>query len=139
MSVCQVGCQSFQAKSLPCPQSGLISYPLERNVHDALPSPPLNGEKYLITFDFSNRALLHLSFTTVIIGLCRFLLAISLPIHSFYWGSQVVSSAFPPPSFQQSQASVVSMRSSCQARQANSSLHGLSILFPGSTHHPVAV
>ncbi|XP_038567704.1 discoidin, CUB and LCCL domain-containing protein 1 isoform X1 [Micropterus salmoides] len=37
-----IGCQSFQAKSLPCPQSGLISYPLERNVHDALPSPPLN-------------------------------------------------------------------------------------------------
>lgn len=35
-------CQSFQAKTLPCPQSQLISYPLERNVHDALPSPPLN-------------------------------------------------------------------------------------------------
>ncbi|XP_044065387.1 discoidin, CUB and LCCL domain-containing protein 1 isoform X2 [Siniperca chuatsi] len=35
-------CQSFQAKSLPCPQSELISYPLERNVRDALPSPPLN-------------------------------------------------------------------------------------------------
>ncbi|XP_070692242.1 discoidin, CUB and LCCL domain-containing protein 1 isoform X2 [Pempheris klunzingeri] len=35
-------CQSFQAKGLPCPQSELISYPLERNVHDALPSPPLN-------------------------------------------------------------------------------------------------
>ncbi|XP_071326739.1 discoidin, CUB and LCCL domain-containing protein 1 isoform X2 [Trachinotus anak] len=35
-------CQSFQAKSLPCPESELISYPLERNVHDALPSPPLN-------------------------------------------------------------------------------------------------
>uniref|UniRef100_UPI0037E72EBC discoidin, CUB and LCCL domain-containing protein 1 isoform X2 n=1 Tax=Semicossyphus pulcher TaxID=241346 RepID=UPI0037E72EBC len=35
-------CQSFQAKSLPCSQSELISYPLERNVHDALPSPPLN-------------------------------------------------------------------------------------------------
>lgn len=44
VSVCQVDCQSFQAKSLPCPQSELISYPLERNVHDALPSPPLNGE-----------------------------------------------------------------------------------------------
>nr|XP_020511879.1 discoidin, CUB and LCCL domain-containing protein 1-like isoform X1 [Labrus bergylta] len=37
-----IGGQSFQAKSLPCPQSELISYPLERNVHDALPSPPLN-------------------------------------------------------------------------------------------------
>ncbi|XP_070692243.1 discoidin, CUB and LCCL domain-containing protein 1 isoform X3 [Pempheris klunzingeri] len=37
-----IGCQSFQAKGLPCPQSELISYPLERNVHDALPSPPLN-------------------------------------------------------------------------------------------------
>ncbi|XP_049903036.1 discoidin, CUB and LCCL domain-containing protein 1 isoform X3 [Epinephelus moara] len=35
-------CQSFQAKSLSCPQSELISYPLERNVHDALPNPPLN-------------------------------------------------------------------------------------------------
>ncbi|XP_029359245.1 discoidin, CUB and LCCL domain-containing protein 1 isoform X2 [Echeneis naucrates] len=35
-------CQGFQTKSLPCPQSELISYPLERNVHDALPSPPLN-------------------------------------------------------------------------------------------------
>ncbi|XP_041649156.1 discoidin, CUB and LCCL domain-containing protein 1 [Cheilinus undulatus] len=35
-------CQSFQAKSLLCSQSELISYPLERNVHDALPSPPLN-------------------------------------------------------------------------------------------------
>ncbi|XP_028281397.1 discoidin, CUB and LCCL domain-containing protein 1 [Parambassis ranga] len=35
-------CQSFKAKSLPCPQSELISYPLERNAHDALPSPPLN-------------------------------------------------------------------------------------------------
>ncbi|XP_047454712.1 discoidin, CUB and LCCL domain-containing protein 1 isoform X2 [Mugil cephalus] len=35
-------CQSFKAKSLPCSQSELISYPLERNVHDALPSPPLN-------------------------------------------------------------------------------------------------
>ncbi|XP_061572502.1 discoidin, CUB and LCCL domain-containing protein 1 [Cololabis saira] len=35
------GCQSFKAKTLPCPQSDLI-YPLERNVHDALPSPPLN-------------------------------------------------------------------------------------------------
>ncbi|KAK5862506.1 hypothetical protein PBY51_017895 [Eleginops maclovinus] len=35
-------CQSFQAKNLSCPQSELISYPLERNVHDALPSPPLN-------------------------------------------------------------------------------------------------
>ncbi|XP_076594012.1 discoidin, CUB and LCCL domain-containing protein 1 isoform X1 [Chaetodon auriga] len=37
-----IGCESFQAKSLSCPQSELISYPLERNVHDALPSPPLN-------------------------------------------------------------------------------------------------
>ncbi|XP_071757746.1 discoidin, CUB and LCCL domain-containing protein 1 isoform X2 [Centroberyx gerrardi] len=36
------GCQSFQGKSLPCPQSELISYPLERSVHDALPNPPLN-------------------------------------------------------------------------------------------------
>ncbi|KAK5601571.1 hypothetical protein CRENBAI_023947 [Crenichthys baileyi] len=37
-----VGCQSFQTKSLSCPPSELISYPLVRNVHDALPSPPLN-------------------------------------------------------------------------------------------------
>uniref|UniRef100_A0A1A7XFX1 Discoidin, CUB and LCCL domain containing 1 n=1 Tax=Iconisemion striatum TaxID=60296 RepID=A0A1A7XFX1_9TELE len=36
------GCQSFKAKSLSCPQSELISYPLQRNVHDALPTPPLN-------------------------------------------------------------------------------------------------
>ncbi|KAM9724129.1 discoidin, CUB and LCCL domain-containing protein 1 isoform 2-T2 [Menidia menidia] len=35
-------CQSFKAKSLPCPHSELISYPRERNVHDALPNPPLN-------------------------------------------------------------------------------------------------
>uniref|UniRef100_A0A3P8TRW7 Si:dkey-34d22.1 n=1 Tax=Amphiprion percula TaxID=161767 RepID=A0A3P8TRW7_AMPPE len=34
--------QGFKAKSLPCPQSELISYPLERNIHDALPNPPLN-------------------------------------------------------------------------------------------------
>ncbi|XP_059194456.1 discoidin, CUB and LCCL domain-containing protein 1 isoform X1 [Centropristis striata] len=36
------GCQSFQAKSLSGSPSELISYPLERNVHDALPNPPLN-------------------------------------------------------------------------------------------------
>nr|XP_019948251.1 PREDICTED: discoidin, CUB and LCCL domain-containing protein 1-like isoform X1 [Paralichthys olivaceus] len=41
-SLSKVGCQSFQAKSVPCTQSELFSYPLERNVHDALPSPPLN-------------------------------------------------------------------------------------------------
>ncbi|XP_063736445.1 discoidin, CUB and LCCL domain-containing protein 1 isoform X1 [Eleginops maclovinus] len=41
-SLPSTGCQSFQAKNLSCPQSELISYPLERNVHDALPSPPLN-------------------------------------------------------------------------------------------------
>lgn len=41
---CPVGCQSFQGKSLPCQQSELISYPLERSVHDALPNPPLNGK-----------------------------------------------------------------------------------------------
>ncbi|XP_059194457.1 discoidin, CUB and LCCL domain-containing protein 1 isoform X2 [Centropristis striata] len=35
-------CQSFQAKSLSGSPSELISYPLERNVHDALPNPPLN-------------------------------------------------------------------------------------------------
>ncbi|XP_068179386.1 discoidin, CUB and LCCL domain-containing protein 1 [Antennarius striatus] len=35
-------CQGFQAKNFSCPQSELISYPLERNVHDALPNPPLN-------------------------------------------------------------------------------------------------
>ncbi|XP_077431533.1 discoidin, CUB and LCCL domain-containing protein 1 isoform X2 [Vanacampus margaritifer] len=35
-------CQSFQVKTLPCPPSELISYPLERNIHDDLPSPPLN-------------------------------------------------------------------------------------------------
>ncbi|XP_067094777.1 discoidin, CUB and LCCL domain-containing protein 1 isoform X2 [Osmerus mordax] len=36
------GCPTFQGKSLPSPESELISYPLERNVHDALPNPPLN-------------------------------------------------------------------------------------------------
>ncbi|XP_034031023.1 discoidin, CUB and LCCL domain-containing protein 1 [Thalassophryne amazonica] len=35
-------CQSFQGKSPQCPQTELISYPLERSVHDALPNPPLN-------------------------------------------------------------------------------------------------
>lgn len=49
MFVHQLGCQTFQAKSLPCPKPELISYPLERNVHDALPSPPLNGENTLLT------------------------------------------------------------------------------------------
>uniref|UniRef100_A0A3Q2QCM3 Si:dkey-34d22.1 n=1 Tax=Fundulus heteroclitus TaxID=8078 RepID=A0A3Q2QCM3_FUNHE len=39
-----VGCQGFKGKSLPCPQSELISYPLVRNVHDALPSPHLNAQ-----------------------------------------------------------------------------------------------
>ncbi|XP_041843249.1 discoidin, CUB and LCCL domain-containing protein 1 isoform X3 [Melanotaenia boesemani] len=33
------GCQSFKSKS---PQSEIISFPLERNVHDALPCPPVN-------------------------------------------------------------------------------------------------
>lgn len=56
VSVCQVDCQSFQAKSLPCPQSDLISYPLERNVHDALPSPPLNGENSLKNLLYQNTA-----------------------------------------------------------------------------------
>ncbi|KAF3691755.1 Discoidin, CUB and LCCL domain-containing protein 1 Precursor [Channa argus] len=41
-----IDCQTFQAKSLPCPQSELISYPLERNIHDALPSPPLNNYSF---------------------------------------------------------------------------------------------
>nr|XP_020464147.1 discoidin, CUB and LCCL domain-containing protein 1-like [Monopterus albus] len=35
-------CQSFEAKSLPCSHSELISYPLERNVHDGLPQPKLS-------------------------------------------------------------------------------------------------
>ncbi|XP_030013946.1 discoidin, CUB and LCCL domain-containing protein 1 isoform X2 [Sphaeramia orbicularis] len=49
-------CQSFQVKTLPCPPSELISYPLERNAHDALPNPPLNdyaepvGQKVGSTF-----------------------------------------------------------------------------------------
>lgn len=71
---CQVGCQSFQAKSLSSSQSEFISYPLERNVHDALPSPPLNGEslyKYLMTI--FNRTLLHLCFTPVNISCCLFI------------------------------------------------------------------
>ncbi|XP_077577189.1 discoidin, CUB and LCCL domain-containing protein 1 isoform X1 [Stigmatopora nigra] len=36
------GCQNFQVKALSCASSELISYPLERNIHDDLPSPPLN-------------------------------------------------------------------------------------------------
>lgn len=35
-----VGSQSLKEKSFP----GSQSYPLVRNVHDALPNPPLNGE-----------------------------------------------------------------------------------------------
>ncbi|KAM4633619.1 discoidin, CUB and LCCL domain-containing protein 1 isoform 2-T2 [Polymixia lowei] len=35
-------CQSSQGKSLPCLEPELISYPLERSVHDTLPNPPLN-------------------------------------------------------------------------------------------------
>ncbi|XP_061772052.1 discoidin, CUB and LCCL domain-containing protein 1 isoform X2 [Nerophis ophidion] len=35
-------CQSFQVKSLACSSSALIAYPLERNIHDQLPSPPLH-------------------------------------------------------------------------------------------------
>nr|XP_057940312.1 discoidin, CUB and LCCL domain-containing protein 1 [Doryrhamphus excisus] len=38
----QASCQSFQVKSLPCSPSELISYPLERNIHDDLPIPPVN-------------------------------------------------------------------------------------------------
>lgn len=37
----RLGCQSI--KSLSCPASEVV-YPLQRNVHDALPAPPLNGE-----------------------------------------------------------------------------------------------
>ncbi|XP_076016809.1 discoidin, CUB and LCCL domain-containing protein 1 [Genypterus blacodes] len=37
-----IACQSFPGKSIPCTHSELISYPLERSVHDALPNPPLN-------------------------------------------------------------------------------------------------
>ncbi|XP_041758202.1 discoidin, CUB and LCCL domain-containing protein 1 isoform X1 [Coregonus clupeaformis] len=41
-SLPKVASQSLQGKSLPCSDSELISYPLERGVHDALPNPPLN-------------------------------------------------------------------------------------------------
>ncbi|CDQ72657.1 unnamed protein product [Oncorhynchus mykiss] len=44
--------QSFQEKSLPCSDSELISYPLERSVHDALPNPPLNGKNVQTTQPF---------------------------------------------------------------------------------------
>ncbi|KAM9852144.1 discoidin, CUB and LCCL domain-containing protein 1 [Aulostomus maculatus] len=64
------GCQNFQAKSLPCPQSDLISYPLERNIHDALPSPPLNdyaeptvGQKVGSTFRPSSEEAYTVPFT----------------------------------------------------------------------------
>ncbi|KAM9310617.1 discoidin, CUB and LCCL domain-containing protein 1 isoform 2-T2 [Pholidichthys leucotaenia] len=50
-------CQSFTSKTLPCPHSELISYPLERNVHDALPASPLND---FVTSGFSLNCLLPL-------------------------------------------------------------------------------
>ncbi|XP_052474163.1 discoidin, CUB and LCCL domain-containing protein 1 isoform X2 [Carassius gibelio] len=37
------GCQGFHGKKLPCTNPELVSYPLVRNIHDALPNPPLNG------------------------------------------------------------------------------------------------
>ncbi|XP_065154514.1 discoidin, CUB and LCCL domain-containing protein 1 [Paramisgurnus dabryanus] len=36
------GRQGFQAKRPPCTNPELVPYPLVRNVHDALPNPPLN-------------------------------------------------------------------------------------------------
>ncbi|XP_042597319.1 discoidin, CUB and LCCL domain-containing protein 1-like [Cyprinus carpio] len=36
------GCQGFHGKKLPCTNPELVSYPLVRNIHDALPNPPLN-------------------------------------------------------------------------------------------------
>ncbi|XP_051575587.1 discoidin, CUB and LCCL domain-containing protein 1-like isoform X2 [Myxocyprinus asiaticus] len=36
------GCQGFHGKKLPCTNPELISYPLVRNIHDALPNPPHN-------------------------------------------------------------------------------------------------
>ncbi|CAB1333716.1 unnamed protein product, partial [Coregonus sp. 'balchen'] len=47
-SLPKVASQSFQGKSPPCSDSELISYPLERGVHDALPNPPLNANSYAI-------------------------------------------------------------------------------------------
>lgn len=92
---CLIACQSFQAKSLSCSQSEFISYPLERNVHDALPSPPLNGELEMTKANLT-RTLLPLSFTAVIISCCLFLLAFSLAIKSL----PVISSCQPClPSF----------------------------------------
>ncbi|XP_056142564.1 discoidin, CUB and LCCL domain-containing protein 1 isoform X2 [Lampris incognitus] len=41
-SLAKAGCESLQGKSTPCSQTELISYPLERGVHDALPNSPLN-------------------------------------------------------------------------------------------------
>lgn len=87
---CLIGCQSFQAKSLSCSQSEFISYPLERNAHDALPSPPLNGEPGMTNPNLT-RTLLPLSFTTVIISCCLFSLAFSLAIKSL----PVISSCQP--------------------------------------------
>uniref|UniRef100_A0A3Q2XKJ9 Si:dkey-34d22.1 n=1 Tax=Hippocampus comes TaxID=109280 RepID=A0A3Q2XKJ9_HIPCM len=66
------GCQSFQEKTLPCPPSELISYPLERNIHDNLPSPPRNdyaqpatGQKVGSTFRPSSDEAYTIPFTFV--------------------------------------------------------------------------
>ncbi|XP_051921431.1 discoidin, CUB and LCCL domain-containing protein 1 isoform X3 [Hippocampus zosterae] len=71
-SVPITGCQSFQEKTLPCPPSELISYPLERNIHDNLPSPPRNdyaqpatGQKVGSTFRPSSDEAYTIPFTFV--------------------------------------------------------------------------
>ncbi|XP_016322393.1 discoidin, CUB and LCCL domain-containing protein 1-like [Sinocyclocheilus anshuiensis] len=38
------GCQGFHGKKLPCTNPELVSYPLVRNIHDALPNPPHNAQ-----------------------------------------------------------------------------------------------
>ncbi|XP_051921430.1 discoidin, CUB and LCCL domain-containing protein 1 isoform X2 [Hippocampus zosterae] len=67
-----ISCQSFQEKTLPCPPSELISYPLERNIHDNLPSPPRNdyaqpatGQKVGSTFRPSSDEAYTIPFTFV--------------------------------------------------------------------------
>ncbi|TKS81881.1 Discoidin, CUB and LCCL domain-containing protein 1 [Collichthys lucidus] len=60
-------CQTFQAKSITCPQSELISYPLERNVHDALPSPPLNEETLLVAKQLTQRLNIGLTMPSLLL------------------------------------------------------------------------
>lgn len=131
---CLVGCPSFQTKSLPCSQSELISYPVERNVHDALPSPPLNGEHSYCRNIFT-RTLLHLSLPiiSVIAFSILFLLLLLLPIQYlpviWYSGLFLPSSIFPALNSLWLQWSVWA---------AHARLHRQTVLSPGCPFFPLA-